>query len=792
VVKGLSLKRRRDIREQRWQFVAVLITIVLGVMMFAASYDAYRNLTISYGGTYDRLAFADATVIGSTDGLAAALREVDGVAEVTERRQADVPMQVGEDVFVGRVVSIPLGEQPAVDRVDVIEGAYPDGSSEGLVETHMAAQFDMGSGDTARVLAASGPVEVAVVGEAVSPEYLWPARSSQQFFEPPKQFGVVFVAPDVLDAIDPAQVVPQTLVLYEDDADREAVGDEVRDVAIGLGASDVVLQEDQPSNKALELDVTGFEQMAVFFPAMFLLVAGMAAYTLLTRVVYSQQSVIGTLRANGFGQGEVVRHYLSFGLWLGAVGAALGIVAGLPAGWAITAAYTAELGIPDTIREFRLITPVVGVAFGLAVGVLSAWIPARTAVRLSPADAIRGDASARPGGLSAIERIIPPLRRAPVQARMVMRSIGRSKRRSLSVIVAIILAVTLVFSAWGMVDTVTILLDRHFTQVQVQDVDIVTAVPVDDSTIAAIEDVPGVRRAEPVVALECVAEGPDGTYSTTLFAYEQDTEVHGFVNESGELPADGALVGEAITDEIGIAVGDAARLSLPGLGAEFEVTARDAVTEPMGSPVYVARDVLEEALRDEGVQAPGARLAQPGISIVQAVLEDGADREEAIEEIGDLEQVVSASDAQAIYDLLQDYMGLFYLLVGMMLAFGGVLALALIFNVISVNLAERIGELATMRANGLSHRRIGVFVLAENTMLTAMGVVPGMAVAYAAASWLMSTYTSDMLSFDLETHPSTLVLSALSMFLVTAVSLWPGVRAVRNLDIATEVRERSQ
>jgi len=36
MVKGLPLKRRRDIARQRGQFAAVLVTIVLGVMMFAA------------------------------------------------------------------------------------------------------------------------------------------------------------------------------------------------------------------------------------------------------------------------------------------------------------------------------------------------------------------------------------------------------------------------------------------------------------------------------------------------------------------------------------------------------------------------------------------------------------------------------------------------------------------------------------------------------------------------------------------------------------------------------------
>jgi putative ABC transport system permease protein len=212
----------------------------------------------------------------------------------------------------------------------------------------------------------------------------------------------------------------------------------------------------------------------------------------------------------------------------------------------------------------------------------------------------------------------------------------------------------------------------------------------------------------------------------------------------------------------------------------------------MGSPAYVDRALLEDELAAADVPEWESRVSQPGVSIVQAVFEDGVDREAVIDDIDALDAVVSVSDAQAIYDLIQEYMGLFYLFVGMMLVFGGILALALIFNVISVNLAERTGEMATMRANGLSHRRIGAYVLAENMMLTAIGIVPGMAVAYGAAAWLMSTYTSDMLSFDLETHPSSLILSALSMFLVTAVSMWPGIRAVRKLDISTEVRERSQ
>ena len=46
-MSNLSKKRRRDMGRQRWQFIAVGVTVVIGVMMYAATYDSYLNITSS-------------------------------------------------------------------------------------------------------------------------------------------------------------------------------------------------------------------------------------------------------------------------------------------------------------------------------------------------------------------------------------------------------------------------------------------------------------------------------------------------------------------------------------------------------------------------------------------------------------------------------------------------------------------------------------------------------------------------------------------------------------------------
>jgi putative ABC transport system permease protein len=789
-VSYLNTKRKRDFRQQRWQFLAVLVTITLGVMMFAASFDAYRNLETSYTGTYDRLAFADVTVTGADPGTSDAIATIDGVAAVEERTQVDPPMRVGDEVFIGRVVTMPADQQPMINQVDIVDGGYlsasrPDGV---VIETHMADSFDLIVGDTVEVLAGTGWVPVEVIGIAVSPEYLWPARSSQDVFPMPGTFGVVFLSEAALQAVAPGSAPNQIVVLYDNDAQTSATDEAVRRAA---GSAAIVTQDDQPSNKALTLDLQGFEQMSVAFPALFLLAAGMAAFILLTRLVYSQRPQIGTMMANGMSGRTLTKHYLSYGLILGGTGAVIGVILGMAAGWGITGSYTAELGIPDTIRQLRWITPVVGLVFGVVTGALAGLAPAAAASRLAPAEAMRGDAPPADGRVSIFERLIPPLRRLPTRWHMVLRGVGRDWRRSLSTVIGVILALTLILASWGMIDTVDVLLDRQFTEVDLTDATALFSVPIGQDQVDAVASIRGVAAAEPVITLAAAAAKSGDSYATQLQGFVSGTVMHGFRTEGGVLPADGVLAGSALANEIGVGVGDRLTVSFSTLGTSFETTLAGFVDEPMGTVLYMEREALIAALGAADPSVDEAMLADPTISAVASLFEPAEDRQGTIDRIGQLDTVVSVVDSRALQNLIDDFMGFFYIFIGVMLLFGGAMAFALIFNTISVNVAERSTEYATLRANGLSSRSIGALITGENVLLTAIGIVPGLIVGYLASAWFMHTYTSDILQFDLEMRPSTLVLAGLAMIVVALLSVIPGVRTVNRLDIASVVRERA-
>ena len=801
----LRRKLRRDLRSSRWQVLAVLVTVMLGVLLFAASFDAFRNLTASYQQTYDDLAFADLVVSGGdqqafADDVTEIASTTGEVQAVEQRLQADGPVEVpkGEDdphTMVGRLVGMPSGGQPSVNAVEVLTGDEldPEDPTGVLVEKHMSDHFDLVPGDTLTVLLTEGPAEVTVRGTVASAEYLWPAQDRQSLFSLPDEFGVMFAANDLVARTPVSSQVQQTSILYADGADAEALDEELSEAARAAGASDIVRQEDQASNAALSEDLAAFGELSFMFPALFLSGAGFATFIILNRLVSSQRGQVGVLMASGMSRREVLRHYLGYGVVLGVTGAVVGVLLGIPTGALITSTYTELLSIPDTVVNVYALTPVVGLLFGLVMGVLSAWAPARAAVRVPPAQAMRGELPEHDGaGPSLAERVVPAVARAPVRYRIAVRGIGRHLTRSAATVGGVALAIVLILVSWGMIDTVDRLMSRQFDVVAQEDAQVVTAGPVDEPSLEAVANTVGVGVAEAVVTLDATLVTENDQYATQLSGFEADTLMHGFIGLDGQLralPETGLLVGQATRDVLGLEVGDAVVVRVASLEAEVDAVVEGFVDEPLGTYVYAERTWLADSLTEAGV--PIDQLTSPAVTSVLVRYTDAADPEETLAALEALPVVAAAVSATALRDLFEEYFALFYAFVGIMLVLGGILAFALIFNMITATLAERAPELATMRASGLSVSEVNRMMTVETLVLTLIGIPIGLVLGYLAAAGFMASFSSDLFSFDLDMSPWTPVWTSLAVLVVALLSQIPGLRAVRRLDIATVVRQRT-
>lgn len=783
-MRTLRRKLRRDIVRQRGPFVAVVITVLMGVGLFAASYDAYRNLDASYLGVFDRLGTADHWITGGdVDAVAAAARETDGVAGVATRTQAEVALRVGEQKLRGRLVSTGGDLHPPVNDLAVLAG---DGGGAVGVEQHMADHFDLEPGGRVDVLGPHGAWQQITIDAVVaSGEYLWPARSRQDPLTLPGEFGVLF-APDEVVAELTGAAPSQVQVRYADGAEVGRLDERMEQLARAHAASDAYPLAEQPSNDILQEDITGFRQMAFLFPLLFLTAAGMTAYVLLSRRVHSERPVIGMLRAQGVPRRTIRGHYLAYGIAAGLAGAVPGTLLGLWGARSLSVFYTEFIDLPFTQIGFHAETVVAGVGFGLLAGVFAAWAPARQAMRLPPATAMRGVVPATGAGRTLVERLLPGLEHLPVTWRLVLRSMARNRRRTAMTGGGVILSLLLVLVSWSMLDTVNALLAKQFDRLDTSDAQVWFAASAGEAALMQVRGVEGIVRAEALLVADVTVDGPEGSYATRLTAPPADTRLRSFDVVAGDtdgLAGDGVLLGQAMRDLTGLAPGDTATLRFPQLAelGPVELPVAGLVSQPLGTFAYVDRTELARLAGVDTLPITGAQLAYGA----------GIDRDAVERAVLSIDGVLSVESTDAIRRLLADAIGLFYAFVGAMLAAGAILAAAVIFTTQSVSIAERAPEVATLRAAGVPLRRIARLITAENLLITLLAVLPGLVLGVAGGRAMFQTYSNDQFQLDFVVSPRTLALSAVALLLVALASQVPGLRTLRRLDLAATVRERA-
>lgn len=784
-------KALRDIGRRRGQFAAVVVTTFLGVALFGASFDAYRNLLVSYDTLFQRTHFADLTVSGGDlPSYVNRARRLEGVGTVITRTVTESYARVGDHRFIVRMVGLPAEQQPAIDQVIVLRGRYldPQRTTGILLEQHLADYYHLGPGDTLEVRTPFGWTGLPVLGVAASPEYLWPARSRQEVLTLPQDFGVLFAPQAPLQLLAGGQG-REALATVAPGADRSAVLDRLESLARDTGATAITTRAEQPSNAALHEDIAGFGEMALMFPILFLGAAAFTAFVIISRLVHSQRSLIGSLRANGVRRRAILLHHLALGLVPAAVGGVLGALAGEGLAIVISKMYTGALAIPITVIHPHPLVAAAGLAMALVTVALAALAPALDAARVPPAEAMRGLQPPQRGRASALERLLPVLGRLPASAKLVLRGAVRNPGRSVTTMAGVVLALVLVMVSLGMLDTTKLLLEQQFGRVQRDDAQVYLSGTANADLEHRVGAVDGVATVESALQTKAVVRSDTGSYATALTAFHPGTTMHGFLGAHGKplrLPTQGVLVGLALEHKLGLAVGGPVEIDLPALHRTLRTTVAGFVDEPLGTFVYAALPLTP------GGATTGNAASAPAPNMLFVRYTSGVDRNALRHRLEGINGVVAVIDARSLKVAADQLMGLFYVFVGAMLVFGAALAFALIFSTMTVTISERAAELASLRAAGVRQAQIARIVSGENLVLVLLGLVPGLIVAYLTAAAFMDSFSNDMFRFDLHVQPLTWGVAVVSVVIAALASQLPALRNVARMDLAAAVRERGQ
>jgi putative ABC transport system permease protein len=139
-----------------------------------------------------------------------------------------------------------------------------------------------------------------------------------------------------------------------------------------------------------------------------------------------------------------------------------------------------------------------------------------------------------------------------------------------------------------------------------------------------------------------------------------------------------------------------------------------------------------------------------------------------------------------------ELLGIMYLFAGLMILFAVAMALALIYNTVSIAYIEREREVSVMMALGSGMRKIAAMFTVENLLVALLALVPGVVCGYFVSVVMMKFFSTEFFSAPVVITTASYAISIAGILVVVLLAELPSLRRAERIDLATAVRERSR
>jgi putative ABC transport system permease protein len=755
----LRVKLLRDLWRLRAQSAAIALVIAAGVGMVVMSFGMIRSLEATRTAYYDRYLFAHifAPAKRAPETLLAAARQLPGVAVAESRVSAaallDVP-GIGEPVSA-RVHSLPPGGQPRLNRLVVRSGRLPDPArpAEAVANEAFARAARLEPGDRFKALLYGKEVELKLVGTVLSPEYVYTVAPGQ-IFPDNRRFGTLWMGRAPLAAaLDLTDALNEIVVRLEPGARPDEVVRRLDLLLAPYGASGAYERDQQISDRFVSNEIGQLRTTIEILPPIFLAVAAFLLNIVLGRLVDTEREVIGLLKAFGYRNRQILRHYAELALLLSAGGLALGCAAGAWLGRSLATLYQDYFVFP--FLDFRAGADIYLIAAAATLGavVVGAAGAVRRAAGLPPAEAMRPPAPTDFSGRllgSGAASLLPD-----EPTRMILRGLMRRPLRSALTIVGLASALALYIASASATDNVERMIDLTFGQSQRADLIVTFAEARDQRALHALERMPGVIRVEPfrAVGARLIHEGR--SEREALSSADPASDLRRIVDVDGrpiEPTPHGAILSERLARQLGLAVGDVVVAQVTeGERPTLRIAVTGIVESPVGSSASLDRNTLNRLLR-EGETISGAYLAVDEARLPSLYAE--LKRTPLVANV-----TIFSAMIQGLRDTIAESMGIVTLF---NTGFAGLIVLGVVYNSARISLSERARDLASLRVLGFRRGEASFILLGELALLVLCSLPLGILLGIGLSRLVTERYSrsggehADLYTIPFGINPATL------------------------------------
>ena len=766
-MSAIDRKLWRDLWRMKGQVLAIALVVMCGIgtyIMFLSTLHALQSTQEAYYRDY-RFADVFASLKRAPESLRQRIAAIPGV----ERLETRVAVQVRLDMpdfpepVAAAVMSLPDGEAPGLNGLHLRAGRLPaTGRADEVVASETFARaHGLALGDRFHAILNGRRQALSLVGTALSPEFIQQMRPGSVFPDT-KRYGILWMGRRALgQAYDLNEAFNDLALSLRRGAKVRDVIDRVDELLRPYGGLGAYPREDQTSHRFLSQELTQLGTLASLFPVMFMGIAAFLLNVVIGRQVAMQRQQIATLKAFGYGNLQVLAHYLESVAVIVALGIVSGTALGAWLGRGLAGIYTEFYHFPYLNFALAPRTVIEAALASLLAAGLGTVFAVWRAVRLRPAVAMRPEPP--PAYHETWVEKLGLKRWLSQPARMIIRHIQRRAFKSALTVLGIALACGMILTGLFQRDTVSFMVYIQYGLMQREDLSVAFTDPTAYQARFDLTGLPGVRHVEPYRAVPVRLRHGHLDYRTAVRGFEPGGDIQRLLDaglQPGALPADGILLTDFLGGMLDARVGDRIVVEvLEGNRPTREVFVAGLVNEYLGVSGYMELSALNRFMR-EGPTISGAYL-----SIEEGALPTLLSR---LREMPGIAAVAERRQEIRNFHRTMEETMLFFTYVATV--FAVIIAFGVIYNNAQIALAERGRELASLRVLGFTRAEIAYILLGELGVLTFLAIPLGLGLGVWMCDYIAQTMQSDLFRVPVVLVPQTYAFATTVVLISAAVS----------------------
>lgn len=786
-MSALDIKLRNDLWRLRGQVLAIAVVLAAAAAIFVLSAGTHASLVAARETFYARNGFADvfaeltrapADTVDRAGALPGVARAEGGI------RQLAMLEMPGSNAPIRAIIhSIDAQRPRQINRITLKQGRLPaSGAADEIIADEAFAEANgLAVGDRLAAVIYGKRQNLRIVGIGLAPDYIF-AVAPGELVPDSRRFGVLWMDRRALEAATDRKDAINTLVLRLEP--YAVTGDVIRQVDHLLepyGGTGAYARADQLSHALLDSELKQLDALTRVIPPVFLLVATFLVMVVLGRLIQTERAQIGLMKAFGYSNAGVGWHYCKFALAIAGLASVLGCGAGVWMGQSMTDLYARYYRFP--VLDFRFDPAVFLIAVALALGaaLLGAIIGVRSAVRITPAEAL----APPPPPIyhnGPLERLALRARLSPAGL-MIVRHIARWPGRALLTMSGVALSLGLLFATVQFQDSSRFMIETFFVRAQAQDLTITFTHPHNEKALHELARLPGVIRVEAVRAVPVRLSAGNRTERAAIESVSSAGQLSAQIDRDGTrlaLPPRGLMLSRQLADQLAVGPGAVVLVDvLDGTRSRGTYRVASIIDEFIGTRAYASEETLLAITRD----------ALPASVALLRI--DQTQRDAILPLLADMPGVLGVSERSAAFAMFEAMIDdNLYTMLFVFIGFASAIVVGVVYNSARILFSERAHELATLRVLGYHRREVAAILVGELALLVVLAIPLGCVVGYGLGQVMTAMFSSDLFRIPFAPERATYGLAIIVVLTAAAATCALVAQRVLALDLVRVLKAR--